>query len=90
MLAVAGEVADEVRPPGMGNPAVLQAVQQAVRRGEQLAGRRPGSVKMGAEVWTCLSEDSSLALTPMKSRAFMLWPARVDWKKLPLPSPNPL
>jgi 5,10-methylenetetrahydromethanopterin reductase len=61
MLAVAGEVADEVRPPGIGNPAVLQAVQQAVRRGEQLAGRRPGSVKMGAEVWTCLSEDSSLA-----------------------------
>ncbi len=61
MLAVAGEVADEVRPPGMGNPAVLQAVAQAVREGERAAGRAPGSVKLGAEVWTCLSEDKYTA-----------------------------
>lgn len=61
MLGVAGEVADEVRPPGMGNLAVLQAVQQAVRQGERAAGRPPGSVRLGAEVWTCLSEDKALA-----------------------------
>ncbi len=61
MLAVAGEVADEVRPPGMGNPGVLKAVERAVRRGESLTGRKPGSVKLGAEVWTCLSEDRALA-----------------------------
>jgi 5,10-methylenetetrahydromethanopterin reductase len=60
-LALAGELASEVKIGGSANPALLPAALQALARGEARAQRSPGQVGLVCGAVTVVDEDGAAA-----------------------------
>lgn len=63
MLALAGEVADDVKIGGSTNPDLVTEVRRRLAIGETRAGRSPGSVGICFGAVTVVDEDGSRART---------------------------
>ncbi len=61
LAAIAGEIAGEVKVGGSANPALAPWMLAHIRRGEQRAGRTPGSVGLVLGAVTMVDEDRELA-----------------------------
>lgn len=68
-LRMAGGVADGVFIRAGTSRGAISAAVEAVRAGEQAAGRPPGSVRFGAVFHTVLVDDAASALTMARSMA---------------------
>jgi 5,10-methylenetetrahydromethanopterin reductase len=60
-MALAGEVADEIKIGGSANPAMVGVVRERLARGEGLAGRAPGSVGVVLGAVTVVDRDGDAA-----------------------------
>jgi 5,10-methylenetetrahydromethanopterin reductase len=60
-LALAGELASEVKIGGTANPALLRQARQALARGSERAGRAPGDVGLVCGAVTVVDEDGASA-----------------------------
>jgi 5,10-methylenetetrahydromethanopterin reductase len=61
MLRLGGELFDEVRPGTMWNVPFLEHVRKYVREGAERVGRDPKEVRIGGEIFTCISKDREAA-----------------------------
>ena len=57
MFQVAGEVADGVQSAGLSSTSYVPVAIENVRIGARRAGRDPKEVRIGADIWTCISHD---------------------------------
>ena len=60
-MALAGEVADEIKVGGSANPAIVGVVRSRLARGEGLAGRARGSVRVVLGAVTVVDRDGDAA-----------------------------
>lgn len=74
LCALAGEIADEVKVGGSANPDVLPLVQAWVYRGEERAGREPGSVTLAIGAVCVADEDRNLARAAARRSVAMYLP----------------
>lgn len=72
--AMAGEVADEVKIGGSANPAMVAALQPAIREGERRAGRVAGSVGLCLGAVTVADEDRQAARSKVRREAALYLP----------------
>lgn len=61
MFQVAGEVADGVQSAGLCSTSYVAVAAENVRIGANRAGRHPKEIRIGADIWTCLSDDRAAA-----------------------------
>jgi 5,10-methylenetetrahydromethanopterin reductase len=61
LLALAGEVADEVKIGGSTNPALVPVIRERLRKGERRAGRPEGSVGIAFGAVTVVDPDGETA-----------------------------
>lgn len=61
LAAVAGEIADEVKIGGCANPDFIPVMRAYIARGEQRAGRAPGSVRIVVGAVSVIDEDRQRA-----------------------------
>ena len=74
LCALAGEIADEVKVGGSTNPAMLPLVQAWVTRGEERAGREPGSVALAIGAVCVADEDRNVARAAARRSVAMYLP----------------
>ncbi len=74
LCALAGEIADEVKVGGSTNPAMLPLVQAWVTRGEERAGREPGSVALAIGAVCVADEDRDVARAAARRSVAMYLP----------------
>jgi 5,10-methylenetetrahydromethanopterin reductase len=60
-IALAGELASEVKIGGTANPALLPRARQALARGEARAGRPPGAAGLACGAVTVVDDDGAAA-----------------------------
>ncbi|CAA9545417.1 MAG: hypothetical protein AVDCRST_MAG33-403 [uncultured Thermomicrobiales bacterium] len=69
MLAVAGEIADEVKVGGSTNPDLVGEIRRRLAVGEERAGRLPGSVAVCFGAVTVVDEDGQRARAYVRREA---------------------
>ena len=74
LCALAGELADEVKVGGSANPDVVAVMQSYIAEGEQIAGRKPGSVRVVLGAVTVVDEDRAAARQAAREAAVLYLP----------------
>jgi 5,10-methylenetetrahydromethanopterin reductase len=74
LCALAGELADEVKVGGSANPDVVAVMQSYIAEGEQIAGRKPGSVSVVLGAVTVVDEDRAAARQAAREAAVLYLP----------------
>jgi 5,10-methylenetetrahydromethanopterin reductase len=74
LCALAGELADEVKVGGSANPDVVAVMQGYITEGEQIAGRKPGSVSVVLGAVTVVDEDRAAARQAAREAAVLYLP----------------
>ncbi|WP_432486740.1 LLM class flavin-dependent oxidoreductase [Kineococcus sp. SYSU DK018] len=70
-LALAGEIADEVKLGGSANPDVVAVARQRLAVGEAAAGRTPGSTRVCLGAVTVVAEDGEAARARARAEVAM-------------------
>ena len=70
-VAVAGELADELKVGGTANPAMVPVMQERLRPGLEAAGRAPGSVGVVVGAVTVVDEDGEAARAKARTEVAM-------------------
>ena len=60
--AMAGRVADGIRPPGQWDPTYMSSLRDQVAAGARSVGRDPSVVRLVLQNWTCIDADRERAL----------------------------
>jgi 5,10-methylenetetrahydromethanopterin reductase len=70
-MALAGEVAEEIKVGGSANPALIDVVRSRIARGVKRAGRDPGSVGVVLGAVTVIDRDGDIARSHARRQVAM-------------------